>query len=74
MRGTSRQKIIAIGGAVVVCALTATGIGALTTGRLGWSNYWGGFVFAPFALIIAGLLAVKVIRGRATPTKRRRRR
>jgi hypothetical protein len=29
------------------------------SGRMGWSNYWGGLVFAPFAIIF-GLLLIYV--------------
>jgi hypothetical protein len=53
-----RRKRLAIAGlALFTCGLGVSAIGALISGRLGWTNYWGGFVYAPFALIGAGLLA-----------------
>ena len=43
--------------AVLIAALALTAIVTIASKRIGWTNYWGGFVYAPFALIVAVLLA-----------------
>ena len=50
--------------------LTTTGIATLYRGLLGWHNYWGELVFAPFASIV-GLLMIAAAFKR--PSKRKRR-
>ncbi len=63
---------------VLILGLTAAAVGTLVAGKLHYSNYWGGRVFAPFVLVVviivvAGLLASflrrekppKKLRGRA---------
>jgi hypothetical protein len=50
--------ILAIGGAVHVYR-----------GSLGWTNYWGGFVYAPFAIVIGLLMIIVVFK---KPSRRRR--
>jgi hypothetical protein len=49
--------------------LTIGGAATLYRGLLGWHNYWGGFVFAPFAIIV-GLLMIAAAFKR--PSKRKR--
>jgi hypothetical protein len=44
----------------------ACGVLALLGGRQFYSNYWGGAVFAPFALVIGGLLFFVAFRKRKT--------
>jgi hypothetical protein len=39
-------------GIFVACLLILFGIAALLKGDLGYRNYWGGLVFAPFAIAI----------------------
>src|SRR5437899_10064043 len=73
MRGRNRLRIRAAGAVLIFVALVTSGVGALATGRLGWTNYWGGFVFAPFALIIAALLIVAAFRKPSPDSSRRRR-
>ncbi len=66
----------AVGSFFVVAMLIALGVGALVdlaNGRLGWTNYWGGFVFAPFGLLIAALLIVGALRKRPHDSERGRR-
>jgi hypothetical protein len=47
---------------------------ALMSGRLGWRNYWGGFVFAPFVLIVVVLSIIMILKHRGIPLDRPRRR
>jgi len=60
---------------VLISVLAGTALVAITTGRLGWKNYWGGFVYAPFALVIALLVAMAAVkRYRSASPKQRGRR
>jgi hypothetical protein len=47
-----------VGKVALLFALTVAATAAIASGRLGWSNYWGGFVYAPIALLVAVLLAI----------------
>jgi hypothetical protein len=49
--------------------LVIAGGATLYRGGLGWTNYWGGFVYAPFAIVIGLLLLVVVFK---KPPRRRR--
>jgi hypothetical protein len=48
---TTRHRVVIAGWIALLCTLIASGVLALATSRLGWTNYWGGFVFAPFTII-----------------------
>jgi hypothetical protein len=51
-----RHKALRVSGTVLVVVLVFTlGITAIASGLPGWANYWGGFVYAPFAVVIGGL-------------------
>jgi hypothetical protein len=41
------------------------GAGTLALGKLHYSNYWGGAVFAPFAIFVTLLILIVVYRGPA---------
>jgi hypothetical protein len=58
MRGPRRERLLLAGKIFLVASLATSAVFATASGRLGWTNYWGGFVYAPFALIIAMLFAV----------------
>lgn len=36
--------------------LVITGVKYMAEGSIGWSNYWGGLVFPPFAVLVGLLL------------------
>lgn len=55
---TTFAAVLVIGGGVT-----------LYRGGVGWSNYWGGFVYAPFAILIGLLLLVAAFK---KPSNRRR--
>jgi hypothetical protein len=57
MRGRLRRNVVVAGKWLLIVVLAASGVSALAPGRLGWTNYWGGFVFAPFAIGVAILWA-----------------
>ncbi len=42
--------------AILGLLIVVTGVGALISGALHYTNVWGGAVFAPFALIVGGLV------------------
>jgi hypothetical protein len=48
----------------------AFGVLTLLGGRQYYSNYWGGAVFAPFALVIGGLVFLVALRKRKTSSQR----
>jgi membrane protein implicated in regulation of membrane protease activity len=62
--------MVMTGKVLLVCALAGAAVAALISGRLGWKNYWGGFVYAPFALGIAVLLVVATLRRRERSSRR----
>ena len=72
--GRRRRRTIRIGLIVVIGILAGSALRAMMSGRLGWTNYWGGFVFAPFVLITALLLIIAVLKERRRPTERSSRR
>ncbi len=47
--------------AAISLLLIALGVGTLLNCSLSYKNYWGGLVFAPFAILVGGLLLVVVI-------------
>jgi hypothetical protein len=69
MRGKYRAWILQTGKVTVVCVLAATAVAAMTSGRLGWLNYWGGFVYAPFGLAIAVLIVLVALKRRRDSTR-----
>jgi hypothetical protein len=51
--GSQRAARIAVG---LICLLILMfGVGTLLQGNIGFRNWWGGVVFAPFAIIVGGL-------------------
>jgi hypothetical protein len=74
VRGDRRLRMIRVGKVLVVCALAGAAVTAIASGRPGWRNYWGGFVYAPIALAVAVLLVAVALkrRGDASPRKRGR--
>src|SRR5437899_3537113 len=51
--GSPRAARIAVG---LVCFLILMlGVGTLFQGNVGYRNWWGGVVFAPFAIFVGGL-------------------
>jgi hypothetical protein len=69
VRGKSRQRMKIIGTTTVVCAMGVSSIVAIATHRPGWYNYWGGFVYAPFGLVIVVVATIWLLRGAPSPTK-----
>jgi len=59
-----RARLVSAGKWLLVCVLAGTALTAIISGRLGWQNYWGGFVYAPFALLITVLLVVVIVKGK----------
>jgi hypothetical protein len=57
-----RQRLaLAFVGLIVICL----GAGSLALGHLHYANYWGGVVFAPYALLIGGLtILIAIVQGR----------
>jgi fatty acid desaturase len=56
---------IAFTGAMLVCF----GLGSLSRGRLLYANWWGGMVFAPFALAIGLMVLGIAVYGRMRKVK-----
>ena len=44
------------------CAIAFLGVASLAMGSLHYTNYWGGAVFAPYAIIVGGLLILTAAR------------
>ena len=61
---TTRAAIRFIGAIIF-----ALGVLTLLSGRPYYFNYWGGAVFAPFALVIGGLLFLVALRKRKTSSQ-----
>jgi len=55
--------MITAGKWLLVCLLAGPALAAIISGRLGWQNYWGGFVYAPIALIVAALMVIVFVNG-----------
>ena len=53
-----RSTLAGAGVALVVVSLVVAAIGTLAEGKLHYSNYWGGRVFAPIVLVIVALIIV----------------
>jgi hypothetical protein len=58
------MPLISAGKWLLVCVLAVPALAAIISGRLGWQNYWGGFVYAPFALLVAALLVIVIVKGK----------
>ena len=54
-----RTKLLMIGGALVLTSIAARGIWAIWNDEPGWSNYWGGFVYAPVAFLVVVLFVLR---------------
>ena len=59
MNDNSRRKANRIAVVIAGSILIITGIISIITGQLQYTNYWGGLVFAPVA-ILAGILAIYI--------------
>jgi len=77
MRGPDRRRIVLAGKvqgkALLVAALALTAIMAVASNRIGWTSYWGGLFYAPFALIVAVLLAAAITKKRDVGESKSRR-
>jgi hypothetical protein len=51
--GSPRAARIAV--ALICLLILVLGVGTLFQGNIGYRNWWGGVVFAPFAIIVGGL-------------------
>jgi 4-hydroxybenzoate polyprenyltransferase len=74
MRYQRRPRLVGIGIIVIIVLFMGKAMVTMMSGRLGWTNYWGGPVFAPFVLVATVLLILAVAKLRQEPTNRRRRR
>jgi hypothetical protein len=52
------SRVAAVGVVLFIVSLVAAAIGTLAEGKLHYSNYWGGRVFAPVVLVIVALIIV----------------
>jgi uncharacterized membrane protein len=59
MKTSALRKIERILLLLFSLVLVAIGVGHIIRGSVGWRNYWGGLVFAPFAISF-GLLLIYV--------------
>jgi Flp pilus assembly protein TadB len=62
-----RQRLVIA--TIFAAILIIGGCVTLYRGSLGWTNYWGGLVFAPFAIVVGLLVFVAVFK---KPAQRRR--
>jgi hypothetical protein len=65
----SRDRYTRILAASFAVVLLIGGTLTLYRGDLGWTNYWGGFVYAPTAIVI-GLLLLAVAFKKRSPRRR----
>jgi len=73
MRNRRRNRLLLAGKVTLAAVLALTAIAAIASGRPGWTNYWGGFVYAPFALVVAALFALAIVKRRDVGETRSRR-
>jgi hypothetical protein len=66
--------MLSVGKFWLLAALTLSALVALSSGRLGWTNYWGGMVFAPAVLLIVVLAILAERKRRRQVVQGRRRR
>jgi hypothetical protein len=59
LRSISTKKRLVVG--LIGLIIFATGILSLIAGRLHYSNYWGGMVFAPFAIVVGAMVMLGMI-------------
>jgi hypothetical protein len=64
MRGSLREQFMLVGKVLLLCSLATSALVAAASNRLGWTNYWGGVVYAPFALLVAVLVVVAIAKKR----------
>ena len=74
MRRQRRPRLTGIGIILIIVLLMGKAMVTMMSGRLGWTNYWGGPVFAPFVLVAAVLFIFAAVKLRQEPTERRHRR
>ncbi len=55
MKGLGSPRGARIAMAVICFVILVLGVGTLFQGNIGYRNWWGGVVFAPFATIVGGL-------------------
>ena len=55
-----RERLARVSSVCFSLLLILTGVAALLRGRLVYSNYWGGVVFAPFAILM-GVLVIWIV-------------
>jgi len=55
MKGLGSPQGGRIALAVVCIVILLLGVGTFFQGNIGYRNWWGGVVFAPFAIIVGGL-------------------
>ena len=74
MMGAGRRHMLLVGKVLLIAVLALTAIATVASGRLGWTNYWGGFVYAPFAVLVAALFTFALVKRRDVGESRSRRR
>jgi 4-hydroxybenzoate polyprenyltransferase len=74
MRPQRRPRLVGIGVILLIALLVGKATVTMMSGRLGWTNYWGGPVFAPFVLVAAVLFIIAAVKLRQEATERRHRR
>lgn len=57
----ARHNLYRLVFAILLLVLVLTGVMYMAKGSIGWSNYWGGLVFPPFAVLVGLLLLYVVI-------------
>ena len=68
LKSTGFQRAVV---AVISCVFITLGVGTLFNHAVQYRNWWGGVVFAPFAILIGvGMLVIAILRPKAfTPKK-----
>jgi hypothetical protein len=74
MRPQRRPRLVGIGIILLSVLLMGKAMVTMVSGRLGWTNYWGGPVFAPGVFVAAVLFIIAAVKLRQEATGRRHRR
>jgi hypothetical protein len=74
VRPRRRPRLVGIGIILLIVFPMCKAMVTMMSGRLGWTNYWGGPVFAPFVFVTAVLFIIAAVKLRQETTKRRHRR